>query len=178
MTLALAVANLTSRIRSDGLSSREIWSQRDQVTGEQLPIDDRLILNQSEARKNNHGPSASSKLFGRRDTPTVPVSVGDLVFLKGDKSKLRARERYLVIEIDSAQMCPLRKFSSSQFRKNIYTVPMCKCYQPLSHPLTSLLDLIPQECQTPDDLCSDDEQNLLTKPLQLSSNKRKYCYVP
>ena len=40
VTLALATANTNSRIRRDGLSVREVWTQRDQLTGEQLPIDE------------------------------------------------------------------------------------------------------------------------------------------
>ena len=40
VTLALATANTNSRIRRDGLSAREVWTQRDQLTGEQLPIVD------------------------------------------------------------------------------------------------------------------------------------------
>ena len=35
-TLALATANLNLRVRRDGLSAYEIWTQRDQFTGEQL----------------------------------------------------------------------------------------------------------------------------------------------
>ena len=33
VTLALATANTNSRIRRDGLSAREVWTQRDQLTG-------------------------------------------------------------------------------------------------------------------------------------------------
>ena len=43
VTLALATANLTSRIRRGGLSAREIWTQRYQITAEQLPITDRQL---------------------------------------------------------------------------------------------------------------------------------------
>ena len=93
---------MNSRIRRDGLSAREIWTQRDQVTGQQLPLFDReLILNQNISRKKNHLPSARSKATGSTDISTAIVSVGDLVFLKGDKDKLKAREKYLVTSIDT-----------------------------------------------------------------------------
>ena len=36
-TLAMATANLNARIRGGGLSAREVWTQRDQITGKQLP---------------------------------------------------------------------------------------------------------------------------------------------
>ena len=135
--LALAVANMNSRIRRDGLSAREIWTQRDQVTGQQLPLVDReLILNQNISRKKNHLPSAKSKATGSTDISTAIVSVGDLVFLKGDKDKLKAREKYLVTSIDTGKMCHLRKFTSSQFRSKVYVVPMAECYplKPLAPP--------------------------------------------
>ena len=49
VTLALPTANSNSRIRRDGLKVREVWTQRDQLTDEQLPIVDRqLILSQNK----------------------------------------------------------------------------------------------------------------------------------
>ena len=58
VTLALDTANTNSRIRRDGLSAREVWTQRGQLTGEQLPIVDRhLILSQNYSRQQNHYPS-------------------------------------------------------------------------------------------------------------------------
>ena len=55
VTLAIATARLNARIRSRGLSSREMWYQRDMFTNEQLPIQDMdLIQSQYENRKQNH----------------------------------------------------------------------------------------------------------------------------
>ena len=43
--LSLATARLNSRLRLTGLSSRELWTQRNQFTHEQLPLSDyQLIL--------------------------------------------------------------------------------------------------------------------------------------
>ena len=59
VTLALATASMNSRIRHGGLSSAEVWTQRDQVTGEQLPVSDRdLIQQQHRQRLDNHPYSA------------------------------------------------------------------------------------------------------------------------
>ena len=129
VTLALAMANTNSRIRCDGLSAREVWTQRNQLTGEQLPIVDRqLILNQNYSRQQNHTPSAKSKARGRTNIPSAVVSVGDLVFLKGDRDKLKAREKYLVVGIREDLSSELRKFTTSQFRSKVYLVPMSECY--------------------------------------------------
>jgi hypothetical protein len=97
VTLALATANMNSRIRRSGLSAHEIWTQRDQFTGEQLPIIDRqLILSQDISRRQNHGPSAKSKAHGKTNTPTSDISVGMLVYLKGDRDKVKVRDKYMV----------------------------------------------------------------------------------
>ena len=44
VTLALATANTNSGIWRDGLLAHEVWTQRDQLTGQQLPIVDRQII--------------------------------------------------------------------------------------------------------------------------------------
>ncbi|XP_070548521.1 uncharacterized protein [Ptychodera flava] len=47
LSLAIALSHVNSRIRSRGLSAREMWTQRDQFTHDQLPISDhQLILKQ------------------------------------------------------------------------------------------------------------------------------------
>jgi len=62
MTLANATARLNSPIRSRGLSSREMWTQRDQFSNAQLLISDMtLITAQHHARELNHPYSGRSK---------------------------------------------------------------------------------------------------------------------
>ena len=62
--------------------------------------------------------------------PTYPKlpSVGDLVLLKCDRDKLKAREKYLVVSICEDLSCELRKFTTSQFRSKLYLVPMSERY--------------------------------------------------
>ena len=96
LTLAVATSALNSRIRSRGLSSREMWTQRDQFSNQQLPLaDDQLIALQHEQRLSNHPHRERSKgpLHKRRPTPLIDV--GDLVYLHSDWNKSRARDRYL-----------------------------------------------------------------------------------
>jgi len=129
VTLALATANTNSRIWCNGLSAWEVWTQCDQLTGEQLPIVDRqFILNQKYSRQQNHTSSAKSKACGCTNLPSAAISVGDLVFLKGDRDKLKAHEKYLVVSIRQDLSCELQKFTTSQFRSKLYLVPMSECY--------------------------------------------------
>lgn len=131
-TLALAVASLNSRIRHSGLSAMELWTQRDQFTGEQLPIDDqRNIIDQHLSRMRNHPFSSKSKAKNKFYPDPPPISIGSLVVLKFEKDKTRSRDKYLVTRIDGDD-CFVRKFTSSQFRSKEYKVPILSC-----HPLSS-----------------------------------------
>lgn len=127
-TLALATSHMNSRIRKHGLSAREIWTQRDQITGEQLPLEDRqIILAQHHSRIQNHSSSASSKAKGLSHATPSMFNIGDLVYLKCDGDKTRAREKYMVVGLDNDR-CQLRKFTQSQFRSKLYNVRVQQCY--------------------------------------------------
>ena len=128
VTLALATANLNSRIRRDGLSARELWTQRDQVTGEQLPIVDReIIIHQNLSRIQNHPASAKSKTRGSNKAKIMSPQVGDLVYLRGERDKTKARDKYIVTDI-TGDSCKVRKFTMSQFRSKTYDIQACECY--------------------------------------------------
>ena len=80
VTLAVATANLNSRVRSRGLSSREMWYQRDQFSNRQLPMSDEdLITKQHDQRLVNHPYSMKSKAPLALPRPTPSIAVGDLV---------------------------------------------------------------------------------------------------
>ena len=126
VTLALATANMNSRIRHHGLSAKEVWTQCDQVTGDQLALDDRqIILKQHCERSLNHGASALSKSKGKGSYTVLHIQVGDLLYIVSDGDKTKVREKYLVTDLCSDNMCPVRKFTKSQFRSRSYKVKMC-----------------------------------------------------
>ena len=129
VTLALATANMNSRIRHHGLSTKEVWTQHDQVTGDQLALDDRqIILKQHCERPLNHGASTLSKSTGKESYTLPRLQVGDLVYIVIDGDKTKAREKYLVTDLCSDNMCLVRKFTKSQFRSRSYKAKMCKLY--------------------------------------------------
>ena len=120
--LAIATARLNSRIRSRGLSAREMWFQRDQFTNCQIPLNDQdLILKQFEQRSTNHASSEKSKAPRCRKGPQNVIDIGDLVLLHGDRDKHKGRDRYLVVAKDG-EWCNIKKFCGSQLRKNAYRV--------------------------------------------------------
>ena len=103
LALTIATTALNSRIRSRGLSSREMWSQRDQFSNAQISLpDDVLITTQHKQRLKNHPYSECSKAPQphTHNRATVQIDVGDLVYLHSDMNKSRAQDRYLVVAID------------------------------------------------------------------------------
>ena len=125
--LALATACLNSRLRCCGLSSRELWTQHNQFTHEQLPVTDyQLILNKHEQRSYNHAFSERSKNPRGLVPSTQPLQVGDIVYLVSDKDKSRAHDRYIIVSVDPP-WCFVKKFSGSQLRATSYKVKLLEC---------------------------------------------------
>ena len=78
--LAIATAHLNSRLRSQGLSSRELWTQHNQFTKEQIPVNDlQHIVAKHQARQTIQPFSEAAKGGYRPQAPVPPLQVGDLV---------------------------------------------------------------------------------------------------
>ncbi|XP_071089210.1 uncharacterized protein [Haliotis cracherodii] len=137
ITLAIATAQLNSRIRSRGLSAREMWTQRDQFNNHQIPVGDRkLILDQHHQRTTNHLHSEMSKAH-IPSLPTPNISIGDLVYLHADRNKSRSRDRYLVV-VNDGEWCNIQKFVGSQLRSTSYRVKKSECFRvPCQHEQSS-----------------------------------------
>ena len=155
LTLAIAISQLNSRIRQGGLSSLELWTQRDQLTGEQVPIVDKdVIQRQHSTRVANHPHSAYSKLRGHRpsNAGNSRLRIGDLVFLKHERDKGHARDKYMVVSINiNAGKCEIRKFTNNQFRRKKYLVSLSDCFPVVSNLLSPL---------KPVDSSSDEEDDI------------------
>ena len=150
LSLAIATAQLNSRIRGRGLSAREIWFQRDQFSNEQLPISDRAIISeQHHSRLQNHEHSQISKAPRGKDALVPTIQVGDLVYIISDRSKSQARDRYLVTSIDN-NWCYIRKFSGSQLRASSYKVKLSECYLVRGHVSTRIPTYRPEVIDSDD----------------------------
>ena len=141
--LVVATARLNARLRNQGLSSRELWTQRNQFSNEQIPLSDlQHIMEKHTDRQTNHPFSEQAK-GGRSPTPsTTPLQVGNLVYVKADRDKSRVRDRYIIVSIDG-EWCFIKTFSGSQLRATSYKVKPAECYSVPStiptviHPLIS-----------------------------------------
>ena len=128
MVLSEATAKLNSRIRAPGVSAHEVFTQRDQNTGLQLTLDDmKLIDDQHRRRQQHHAASELNKSGGRPSLPDAVVSVGSIVYIYSDGSKLRARPRYVVLKVKDG-WCTLRRFAEKQLGRITYDVKLSECY--------------------------------------------------
>ena len=159
LTLAVATSALNSRIRSRGLCLREMWTQRDQFSNQQLPLaNDHLIAFQHELRLSTHPHSECTKAPLQQRRPTPLIDVGDLVYLHSDLNKSRARDRYLVVAIDPP-FCDIKKFIRSQLRSSSYHVKLSECFKVPSDLADTLH--VPRPCRGHD---LDDEDSPDTTP--------------
>ena len=120
----LITASLNQRVRGAQISAREIVTTRDQNTGAKLAVDDdKLAADQLARREANHPVSAKSKVPGGTVAKPIQVWPGALVTIKRDKDKNKAREKYLVLELDKndPHVCKVKKFEN-QCRKENYIV--------------------------------------------------------
>ena len=143
--LSEATANLNSRIRAPGVSAHEIFTQRDQTTGHQLAIDDiKLIEDQLKRRALNHKSSEKSKAGGKSALPDADVSIGSIVYIYSDGSKLRARPRYVVLSVKDG-WCTVRRFADKQLGRITYSIKVSECYKVPDETADVLLPPYPTE---------------------------------
>ena len=127
--LVLVIARLNARLRSLGLSARELWTKRNQFNNDPIPVSDhQLILEKNKQRQANHPHSEKSKNPLNKEPSAPSLLVGDIVYLHCDKSKSRARDRYIVTSIDG-EWCYIKKFTGQQLRSFSYKVKLCECYR-------------------------------------------------
>ncbi|KAK2548508.1 hypothetical protein P5673_031291 [Acropora cervicornis] len=75
----------------------------------------------------NHPHSMKSKAPLALPCPTPDIEVGDLIYIHSDSNKSRARDRYLVTNVEGS-FCNVRKFIGSQLRSTSYRIKKSGCY--------------------------------------------------
>lgn len=125
--MQLAIQALNSRIRNHGLSVKEILLQCDQITNEQVSINNaNLSEEQDNTRIKNYIPKAASKAPRGKVASPTNLKIGDLAFIKDERSKNKARHRYIIKSTD-AKYAKLQKLSS-KFISRKHTVNLAKLY--------------------------------------------------
>ena len=117
-TLARATGFLNSVIRHTGRSAKELWLSRDQLSGSNIVLDDQDISKTQFAnRQSSH--LSSSKYSSRNGKPvSIPsLQIGDMVYVKSDRSKSKARDSFVVTHLDATkQMAKIQKFPMAHFK--------------------------------------------------------------
>ena len=128
--LATALSNFNHRIRSNGLSAKEILLRRENYTSEPINFDDKGIqMFRYEKRLQNHPYSEKSKSHNSTMKENDLIAKGDIVHLKLEGSKHKARELYLVTSIDyDLQQAEIQKFTDKQLRPKKYTVQLSEIF--------------------------------------------------
>ena len=92
----------------------------------------------------------------------VPESivVGDLVYLHSDRNKSKARDRYIVVQVEGT-FCNLKKFVGSQLRNTSYRVKTSECYRIASDCRISTPPEFEDDCSS----TNDDEQDRSVTPI-------------
>ena len=143
---------MNSRVRARGYSAKEIAFQRDQVSNEsKLVSDEKLSKEQVKRRQEQHPSSGLAKVLSR-------FEIGDNVFLKNDKSKLRGREMYKIVdtfESNNEKWAKIQK-SENQFRAKQYDA---KFSELILIPGTRVSELSPDNIQEEKGEISEKEEN-------------------
>ena len=143
-TLCKAVNVLNTRIRGNGLSSKEMFFRRDQLSGQQLSFDDESLGSfQSASRARNHLASSKSKAKGGSKACIPDVSIGSIVYIKDEGTKFSPRASYLIVDILDSGFAVLQKLDigGKCFRSKQYEVPLANIYPSVDmHKTQSLWD--------------------------------------
>ena len=120
--LAQVISKMNSTVRHNKLSAAEAWTKRNMSTGVQIEVEDKeLIRMKYTQRCEGHKASATYKARGKKLSPYPAVSIGQLVLIYSDYSKLTPRDKYLVTDVEDDHIW-VQKFTGRQFRARSYKV--------------------------------------------------------
>ena len=141
-TLKLAVLNLNRKLRRRGnISAYEINSSRDQNTGDNMKLDDKVLRSdQIEKRKDEKENLKSSE----------DVNIGDTVTVANKNDKHKAKEMYIVTSKDNDNVGVQKLLHTLKENPKI----MSKVYKTKSKHLVRI-----HKATMPEEECDDDEED-------------------
>ena len=132
-----------------------MWYQRDQFSNERIHIEDwQLINEQQDQRLHIHAHSIDT--HKRPSTSDQKFRVGDIVYIRSDRSKLRARDRYIIVSILDSEWGLIRKFAGTQLHAHSYKIRLKECFM-----VHSLKVSVPHEDSEDSDGVRLDDNSLL-----------------
>ena len=173
--LAVAVCNTNSRVRGCGLSAKEILTKRESYSGNPLKFNDEDVSSaRYEGRLRNHDSSARSKASGAQPARNAQVSAGDIVHVKSDGSKHKAREFYMVMSVDQKRStAQLQKFCGSTLREKQYKVKLTEIYPAAANYLSVNENTDIEHAEEEDDGIELHNQGAVEEPRRSSRTRRQ-----
>ena len=119
--LATITSLINSCIRLNGLAPKEVMLKRSIHDHQDIQVQDILESSgqyERRVKSNNQAKVKDSLIYNK---PTKPdIKVGDLVYLKNDLSKSRAREEYITVKVfvKGGETWLLIRKTEKQFRNN------------------------------------------------------------
>ena len=120
--LNIILKNINSRVRANGLSSKEMMFRRDILSNKPLNTDDsNLVSERATARDKSSKASQKHKAKSKKPTPDQTFHVGDLVLLREGSSKTKPRETYIIENLPQlpSKFILIRKLSQT-LRPKLY----------------------------------------------------------
>ena len=113
--------SINSRIRSNGLASREILLSRKLITNELMDLTDRdLAMEKKNSRDEKNSKFRSQQeRAGLKAPPMEHHKVGDLVYLRSEGDKNHTRSLYIIHQVDTINgMASVKKYEHQLQAKN------------------------------------------------------------
>ena len=177
-SLAEATATVNEKIRSQGLSSKEIIFSRDQYSLDNLKLIDEQISDVvMKEREKNNPISARSKAKIPKPAISPNVSKGNLVFLKKEGSKFKGRDIYLVTAISDNDHVLITKLINTMSDKSAnvssqhHRVKKTEIFLAPNQPI----EIFPEAAPTMDQMKSSVPAPLITCDYQV---ERKSFFIP
>ena len=122
--LAIITSTINSRVRKNGLAPKEMMLKRSLHDHKPIEVDDTNESDMQFERRKLANDKITFKDKLTLNKKTQPVDVGDLVFLKSDLSKSKARDEYIVTKkfLKDDECWLLVRKSQKQFRNRDYLV--------------------------------------------------------
>ena len=131
--LALATRSMNSKVRNRGLTAYEIVFSRDSVNQHNLDIQDRNLSEEQMIIKDKNNKNLTNSRFKNKQEQPVNFDKGDTVVLINEKDKTKARDIFMVTNVDEnkVQINKIMKYHSNtpKIQNKTRIVPLPAIYK-------------------------------------------------
>ena len=176
--LAKAVQNLNFRIRHTGCSAKELWTKRNQTSGQPLHFTDAQLSDiQYQMRTKSHQSSAKYESRNAEKVVLPSLKIGDRVYVKSDISKSKARDQYLVLQfVPNKNEVYAQKLTDKKNKRNVITIQIQNLYKVNADDSSDDLDPNPRSQEVSPDTLSRKPRVFHNQKLQHQNYNNLQCF--